>query len=193
MSTSEDTANHEGSRDKERTRRALLDAATVLLSEYGAGVSMAKIAAQAKVSKGALTHHFPSREALEDAVVQDSIEQFWDEVHAQVDLAENRPGKLLRGYIRALTGDSEVIRKFYSPSHLIQILGREQVPHRLMLADAARWREAMTADGLDEANALTLRFAAEGLALSADSPYLTPEELKLARENLLRLADSLVN
>lgn len=177
------------SRDKERTRKALIDAGTQLMSEYGAGVSLADIATRAGVSKGALTHHFSSRSALEEAMIADGARRFWEEVHANVDLSENRPGKLLRGYIRALTTDSEVWQEIFSPSFLLMLIGSEQPIRKLLEVDADAWRKAFAADGIDPATSLVLRFAAEGLVAAADTPYLTADELAVARDRLLALAE----
>ena len=47
------------------TKRALLDSATRLFTEYGyAGTSLDEVVAAARVTKGALYHHFPSKLAL---------------------------------------------------------------------------------------------------------------------------------
>lgn len=189
MSSTEPATGREATRDKERTRRALIDAATELFSAQGAGVSLADIAARAGVSKGALTHHFASRSALEEAVIIDGAQQFWDEVQAHVDPAENRPGMLLRGYIRALTSGSAIVRQIFSPTYLLQIMGNEQVAQNLMEQDAASWREAFAEDGLNLPTSLTLRFAAEGVAMSMNSPYITAEELAATRQYLLGLAE----
>lgn len=176
------------SRDKERTRRLLIEAASRVISERGAGVSLADIAAEAGVSKGALTHHFPSRDDLEAAILIDGTQRFADMVHAYVDLSENRPGKLLRGYVRALTGSSAIAREFYSPNSLLATLGSSERTKALLEQDADLWRSAFESDGVDLPTSLMVRYAAEGLAIVMDSPYLTDDELKAARTRLLELA-----
>jgi len=56
----------------EETRTRILDAAVHVLSTRGyAGFRTAEVALQAGVSRGALTHHFPSRDELLVAVVAD--------------------------------------------------------------------------------------------------------------------------
>ena len=53
------------------TRRCILDAAVALLGERGyAGLRTGDVALAAGVSKGAQTHHFPSKETLVVAVVE---------------------------------------------------------------------------------------------------------------------------
>ena len=189
MSNTENLESQVATRDKERTRRALIDAAAQLFAEEGAGVSLAVISTRAGVSKGALTHHFPNRSDLEMAMLEDVAQRFWDEVHAHVDLSENRPGKLMRAYVRTLTTQNEVVKQIFSPMSLMQVLGSKQPTSELLERDAAMWREAFAADGLDTQTMLTVRFAAEGLAGSVGSCYVTADELAVARRRLLELTE----
>ena len=56
-------------------REVLLDAAEDLIVERGAaGVSLDKVAARAGVSKGGLLYHFPSKNALAQALIQRMVE-----------------------------------------------------------------------------------------------------------------------
>ena len=144
-----------------------------MIVEHGSGVSLADIARRAGVSKGALTHHFPHRRELEKALVRRSNEQFWADVHALVDLSENRPGKLLRAYVRALTAPDSRAAEIFSPSSLLTVLGDRPGMEELVDEDAARWREALSADGFDPAQALVVRLASEGLAMNMGTPYAT--------------------
>ncbi|AXT85664.1 TetR/AcrR family transcriptional regulator [Aeromicrobium sp. A1-2] len=51
------------------TKRALLDNATILFTDHGyAGTSLDEVVAAARVTKGALYHHFPSKLALFESV-----------------------------------------------------------------------------------------------------------------------------
>ena len=64
-------------------RDAILDAAEDLIVERGAaGASLDKVAARAGVSKGGLLHHFPSKNALAQALIQRVAESF-DDVRAE--------------------------------------------------------------------------------------------------------------
>ena len=182
--------DHAAARDKERTRRAILDAAPRMFFEHGAGVSLADIAAAAGVSKGALMHHFRTRGELEIALQVDGSQRFWEGVLAHVDLSENRPGKLLRGYIRALTSDEALRRELFSPAALMVVLATQRSATEHLAEDARRWNEAFDADGIDPALSHVLRNAADGLAANADSPYLTPEELRMASAKLLAMAEA---
>ena len=63
-------------RDPETTRRKLLEAAFAEIQHRGfAGASLDAILRSAKVTKGALYHHFPSKSALGYAVVDELVGQ----------------------------------------------------------------------------------------------------------------------
>lgn len=176
------------SRDRERTRAAILEAAARMMGEKGAGVSLAAIAAHAGVSKGALTHHFPSRGTLEAALVADVLQKVWDEVRSHLEPDAERRGALLRAYIRAMAEPGPFPEEISSPMELMTVLGRNPESMRHVEEDARSWREAFAADGLDPGLTQVLRLAADGLAANHDSPYLTEEERLLARDRLLELA-----
>jgi AcrR family transcriptional regulator len=176
-------------RDKERTRRAILEAAEQMFSERGSKVSLADIAVAAGVTKGGLMHHFPNRDALVYGVIEHGILRMWDEVHAHIDLSENRPGKFIRGYVRALTGGSDYLMDIFNPGTLIATLGSSAEVEALYARDAEKWNDAFAADGLPWSRVLVIRSAAEGLAISATSPYLTTDDLDLARVELLALTE----
>ncbi len=76
-------------------RDAILDAAEDLIVERGAaGVSLDKVAARAGVSKGGLLHHFPSKNALAQALIRRMV----DTLHEVRD-AERGEGPLDAGLI----------------------------------------------------------------------------------------------
>lgn len=53
------------------TRRALVDSATALFTESGyAGTSLDEVVARAQLTKGALYHHYPGKQALFEAVFE---------------------------------------------------------------------------------------------------------------------------
>jgi AcrR family transcriptional regulator len=68
---------------REATQGAILAAAQRLFGEAGfAGVSVDDIAAAAGVAKGAVYHHFPSKEALFEAVFERTAAELQQRVHA---------------------------------------------------------------------------------------------------------------
>jgi AcrR family transcriptional regulator len=176
-------------RDKERTRRSILDAAERIFSDRGANASIADIAAAAGVTKGGLIHQFPSRKVLIHAVAEHVTDRMWEEVHAHIDLSENRAGKFTRGYVRAMTGGSDYLTRLSSPTSLVASAVITPELDALYERDAQRLNTAFAADGLPQARTLAIRFAAEGLTAAIGSPYLTNDDLAAAREELLALSE----
>jgi AcrR family transcriptional regulator len=66
--------------DSTRNRQLLIDAAKAGFSQVGVNVSLEEIARRAGVGIGTLYRHFPSREAVVEAVYQREVEQLIDAV-----------------------------------------------------------------------------------------------------------------
>jgi AcrR family transcriptional regulator len=92
----------------ELVRRALLDAAARLATEQGlAGVTIQAIADAVGVTKGGLLHHFPSKQALVDAVFANILEQLDAEIDAYMAVDDERQGSFTRAYVQAVFDDCE--------------------------------------------------------------------------------------
>lgn len=176
-------------RDKERTRRAILDAAEQMFAENGSKASLAAIAKAASVTQGGLRHHFPSRATLLSGVVEHSIGRCWDEIRAHIDLSENRPGKFTRGYIRAMTGEGNLYGCILDPIGLSTALGNLSEVESLYARDAEELNAAFAADGLSHARVLIIRYTADGLAVARSTPYLSSADLAVARAELLAMTE----
>lgn len=176
-------------RDKARTRRAILDAAEEAFAAGGAGTSLAEIARAAGVSKSGLLHHFASRDELVIAVASDGLERFRADVLARVDLTENRPGKLLRGYVRAMCDPTAAISGAFAVNGLSLLARGVPGIDALVAEDEARWRADLAADGLPLERVLVVRYAAEGIAGSLATWLVDPGDLDVVRAELLRLAE----
>ena len=183
---------NEGKRNTERTRRAVLDAAVSVLAERGTAASVQHIATAAGLSKGGLLHHFPDREALLYAVAEDHLERFRARVLALVDLSENRPGKVLRAYVRALCGlDAGLMAEYGTFAGIWPAL--EKIPGVQALSDQDNddWFVLFESDGLDPDRILVVRYAAEGLAVAHSyDANVSVQALERARRVLLGLAEA---
>ncbi|GAA1658518.1 TetR/AcrR family transcriptional regulator [Actinoplanes couchii] len=178
------------SRNSERTRRAILDAAARLLAERGTAMSLADVAAAAKVSKSGLLHHFANRDELILAVAQDINEQFRNHVMRHLDLSENRPGKMLRAYVRALCGgETDAAEYLVSTTAWNGIRGVQGIAD-LMGEDRDWWDQQFTLDGMDPDIAHIVQRACEGIAAAAAFGDETPERMTRARNRLLAMTDS---
>ena len=139
----------------ESTRRKILDAAVSLLGERGyAGLRTADVALAAGVSKGAQTHHFPSKDALVVAVVEHVFRRATEQARQRA-----RPARTVDEAIKALIADGQEF--FFSELFLIAldlaIQGRLQSSPDTALAQLsaatrlpveARWRVALIDSGV---------------------------------------------
>jgi AcrR family transcriptional regulator len=88
----------------ERTIAAILGAGRALMTEAGyAGVTIDDVTARARVAKGAFYHHFSSKQALLDAVVDQLQGEIADELRADrrpEPLSSDDLAAALEGYLR---------------------------------------------------------------------------------------------
>lgn len=99
----------------EDTRRKLLDAAMGLLATKGyAGFRIADVADAAGLSRGAQTHHFPSKDELVVAVVEHVFQRATEQAHRRA-----RRNSTPDGAIQALLQDSQEF--FFSELFLIAL------------------------------------------------------------------------
>lgn len=113
--------------DARRNARRLLDAAAELLAD-DPFASLEQVAAQARVSRTTLYHHFPSRDALLDALTDRSV----TEVCAALESARLSEGVPAEAMDRALISTWQVVGRYRG---LVQInprrLGRDELRRRL--------------------------------------------------------------
>lgn len=153
-------------------REHILRTAERLTVERGDVPSLNVLAAAAGVSKGGLTHHFPSRAALVDGLVRDALESV-DEV--MTDAAAR--GDVAETWIRVAIPSARQAEMF-------RVL---TTAHRALAADSAvlveasqaiaRW-EALIADEVgDRMHARVIRLVGDGLMFNAiaglEDPALT--------------------
>lgn len=177
-------------RNTERTRRAVLDAATQIILERGSAVTLAQVAELAGVSKSGLIYHFGTRERLVVAVVEDVQERFRRTVLSHLDLSENHPGKMLRAYVRALcegSADAAAASDFTTAAIWGSLHAIPEVS-AVSEEDNAWWREQFAADGLGAERIQLVRRAAEGVAVAALYGDEDEASIATARRLLLELA-----
>ncbi len=86
--------------DARRNRKRLVAAAAAAFTEHGAEASLDDIARRAGVGSGTLYRHFPTRQALLEAVYLDQVEALC--AHAYELLATAPPGDALATWLRAV-------------------------------------------------------------------------------------------
>ncbi|MBM7366291.1 TetR/AcrR family transcriptional regulator [Gordonia hydrophobica] len=174
-------------RNTERTRRAILDAAADLLLRKGGSVTVADVATEAKVSKSGLLHHFSSRDALLLEVLRDLQARLEAEVQANLDLSENCPGKMLRAYVRTLCLSGSDLPGFLSAMPFW--IGLEGVPGASELErEHQNWlSKQFLADGFDPTLARIVRRASEGLASGRACGDESDDDVRHAGDELIRM------
>lgn len=175
-------------RSPERTRRALLDAAAACIRAQGVGAPLERVAAAAGVSKGGLLYHFPTKDALLVALVEDFCDGFRAAVVAAVDPDDHAPGRLLRGYVRAsfeLPPDEVGSRETMA---LVAQLVTHPVAARIARSDADRWAADLDADGVPPDLVTLVVAAADGASMAPmwGAPLPADRHREL-RDRLLRL------
>lgn len=148
----------------ELSRSKILSAALAVLEHDGArALTLDKVAAAAKVSKGGLTHHFKSKQELLlgvfDLVVhtmRSRVEALWLE-----EPDDGSPGRFTRAYLRAnleciQSGQAESMRA------LLEMLVAEPAIAPLRRAELMGLHQRLESDGLPSVHAQALVCASDG-------------------------------
>src|ERR1700758_285688 len=99
--------------DSARNRQLLIDAAKAGFSEVGPNVSLEEIARRAGVGIGTLYRHFPTREAVVEAVYRREVEQLADAGPQLLETA--RPGDALHRWMHLFV-DYIATKRLIAPS-----------------------------------------------------------------------------
>lgn len=177
----------------------ILDAAErVLLERAAASFTLDAVAAAAGVSKGGLMYHFPTKDALLEALVARAVDRVDRALAAAA--ASGEPGAFTRAFLDvSVPVDVPAI----VPGSTCQVPADTGVTAALAAAVAvdprlldplraayARWQRRIENDGLDVARATTVRFAVDGwwLAGLIGLPPLDPQVHRATRALLEELA-----
>ena len=163
----------------ELVKALLLDAGAQLLVS-GGQLSIGAVAELAGVTKGAVQHHFPSREVLVLALYEHLVAEFQEQV-ADDGSGASAAWRYARLALDAPSGESS--------DHGKALLAACVVERSVSSKWAAWVREDRTRDGSDT-DKLLARLAADGLWLSEVLGVydLTPEERKALSKSIQKLA-----
>jgi AcrR family transcriptional regulator len=170
-------------------RDQLLDAALALVAKHGySALTLDAVGAAVGVSKGGVLYHFPTKDALVIALIEQLGDGF-DAAQAAALAEDSRmPGAATRAYLVA----ASTVR---SDEHLAAVALLAAVGHDPGLLEPLReryctWVERLDNDGLPDLDAHLVRLAIDGL-WAADLFGLAPTDPDLRRAllgRLLRLA-----
>jgi AcrR family transcriptional regulator len=146
------------------------------------GLTLETVATEAGVSKGGLLYHFPTRDALVDALVEDWLDRFEAEV-----VEGTSDGSWVRAYARACAGSRSAAERATDVALLVAIAGD---PRRLEAVRGryAAWQARLVADAPDAVDATLVRLAADGLWF-ADLLGLAPPTGRLRQAVAARLEE----
>lgn len=91
---------HRKKKQPEQVRRTLLECTAKIAAEVGvARVTIEAVAKAAGITKGGLLHHFPSKQALIEAMVSDVLEQVDREIEDSMAKDPIAKGRFTRAYV----------------------------------------------------------------------------------------------
>ncbi|MCU0511402.1 MAG: TetR/AcrR family transcriptional regulator [Anaerolineae bacterium] len=173
------------------TRARLIAAALAALRAGGLhGLTLDSVAKTARVSKGGLLHHFPSKEALAEAVLRHLLGQFEQQVQAHYDQDTTPRGRWLRAYLRASFAPEAVLTLELATTLLLALAEFPGIRAQVQ-QDAARWTARLADDGVPPLRARLLRLAADAWwqdQMATEHPA-TPAERAALLHEALRLID----
>jgi AcrR family transcriptional regulator len=143
-----------------QTRERLIQTAIQTLRAQGlSGLTLDTVAREAKVSKGGLLHHFPSKDALAEAILRWLMDDFSARVQACYDAEDEGAGRWLRAYVRASFAEDTL------PLEVLMLLMSGLTQNAAIMSiiqqDAEQWRVRLITDGIPAARAHVIRQAAD--------------------------------
>lgn len=172
----------------EAVRTRLIEVSLERLSHSGVqGFTLESVAREAGVSKGALLHHFPSKDALVSAILDHLFTSYETLVNTYYAQEADSPGRWARAYIRATFADSMIPLEV--ASLLLSSMYENQDLLEAVKADDAAWRERLRSDGLPPARAAIIQGATDSMWQARILGfYSDPVELADMLAELLKLA-----
>ncbi|HBU83328.1 MULTISPECIES: TetR/AcrR family transcriptional regulator [Paenibacillus] len=143
-------------------RKDLLAAASFIVDHNGMDkLTLEAVASQAGVSKGGLLHHFPNKDALIKAMIDEYTDAFIQSMKEKVDEDPVSRGKWHRAYLES------TILDINSSNKVISAYKAALFTDPIMLSsfkdNLEKIYEEMRRDGLDEVTAIIIRLAIDGL------------------------------
>jgi AcrR family transcriptional regulator len=154
------------SRGVDTKERIIAAAEEVVLRDGVARLTLEAAAAEAGLSKGGVLYHFPTRDSLVAAMVDQIIGEFDRDIEANMTGGDGA-GRFIRAYIRATMEPSTTRPDREDRLGAALIAAAAAQPELLapLQAAADRWQVRLEDDGLDPAVATLLRLACDGLWL----------------------------
>lgn len=154
-------------RAPDTTRAELLEKALEVIAELGPkGFTLDAVAARTTVSKGALLHHFPTKMALLEGVVDHLGTMFTDAILAEAARDPQPYGRSARAYLRVTINDAITPDDMSIGRAILAACAVEPSLRDRWTAATAAARADDPTDPVGADDALLLRLVADGLWMS---------------------------
>jgi AcrR family transcriptional regulator len=145
-------------------RSSLLRAAAALVSERGySALTLDAVGAAVGVSKGGVLYHFPTKEALVAALLEELTAGFEADQSAAHEADPTGPGAWTRAYLGASAAPPRDESAQVASVALLAAVGYDPSLLEPLQDRYARWVERLDGDGLPGVDAHVVRLAADGL------------------------------
>jgi AcrR family transcriptional regulator len=170
-------------------REPLLRAAATVVAERGySALTLDAVGAATGVSKGGVLYHFPTKEALVAALLEELTTGFDAEQTTAHDADPIAPGAWTRAYVTASFTTPQDESAQLASVALLAAVGYDPSLLEPLQARYANWIERLDDDGLPGVDAHVVRLAADGL-WTADLFHLAPPDPALRTRIHARLAE----
>lgn len=152
--------------EAQQTRESVLKAASHVITRHGAAAfTLDAVAHEAGVTKGGVLHHFPSKEALINGLIDTVIERFQARLREELSAEpEHIAGRWLRAYIRTIFA-SHYDSGMLMPA-LAAVASADATTLERVRASFAYSQAAAANDGIPPTQATLIRLAVDGLVFA---------------------------
>jgi AcrR family transcriptional regulator len=145
-------------------RSALLNAAAALVAEHGySALTLDAVGDAIGVSKGGVLYHFPTKEALVSALLEELTGGFGADQVAAHDDDPTAPGAWTRAYLTASATPSHATSVHVGAVALLAAVAYNPTLLAPIQQQYAAWIDRLDDDGLPGVDAHVVRLAADGL------------------------------
>jgi AcrR family transcriptional regulator len=173
-------------KNPQETKELLLQAAAAMVLERGSNITLEQVASAAKVSKGGLLHHFPTKDSLLRGLMETLAANFERSIEASLEPKQAK-GRFARAYIKATF---EVAPEEQALTHALAgiVVGHPELAKDVEAAFAFAEKRLLE-DGLPAPTAMIIRLTCDGLWFGELSGMISlPQSLRhQLRDQLLEM------
>ncbi|MFD1708273.1 TetR/AcrR family transcriptional regulator [Siminovitchia sediminis] len=144
------------------TREKILIEALKLVQREGfTRLTIERVAKEADLSKGGLLYHFPSKEKLEEGMIEYVMEKSNMNLEKKLSVEEDTPGRWLRGYAKAMFEEAG-LQELTSPGLLATMISNPAFVDSWR-KEYKKWHENVRTDSQDVLLGTIIFLAIDGL------------------------------